>query len=384
MTSRGFAGLFALLGFVVVAAGCWRANVYPITGGSESNAAVEPPRDAAAEPARDDVPDEPSKEDASTEPVANDVPAEPPPNDAPAEPARNDAPAEPPRNDAPADPGRNDSPSDPSAESVICPSPVLKQADTSISLQVGSLSRSYVLHVPQAYTGKKPVPLILDFHGVGVTGWGELSSSPYPDVTDAEGAIMAFPDGMKGPAGTGWNVGPCCVDKSYDDVAFARAVVADVEKTACIDPNRVYAVGAVTGGGMAYYLACHAADIFAAAAPAAFDLLKENVDGCNPSRPITVISFRGTKATSRVPYEGGASSLVPGMPITFLGAVATFEKWAELDGCTGSPSQEDSHGCSTYSTCQEGVQVTLCTKQGGDADPGDATVAWPWLKRYAL
>jgi polyhydroxybutyrate depolymerase len=271
---------------------------------------------------------------------------------------------------------------DEGAEPVICPSPARQAGDTSVTLQLGSASRSYVLHIPSAYDGSKPVPLVLDFHGVGGSGASELSSSPYPAATDPEGVVMAFPDGLKGPAGTAWNIGPCCV-AGVDDVAFARALVADVEKTVCIDPTRVYAVGVLTGGGMAYYLACQAADVFAAVAPAAFDLLAENVDGCIPSRPITVISFRGT-AVSRVPYAGGASSLVPGMPITFLGAQATFERWAEIDGCSGSPSQPDSHGCSSYSVCQAGVEVILCTKQGGGEDPGDPGVAWPVLEGHPL
>jgi len=159
--------------------------------------------------------------------------------------------------------------------------------------------------------------------------------------------------------------------------------VADVQDRACIDASRVYAVGVLTGGGMAYYLACNAADVFAAVAPAAFDLLQENVGDCLPSRPITEISFRGT-GPSRVPYAGGASSLVAGMPITFLGAQATFEHWGQIDGCTGSPSPEDANGCSAYSGCQAGVEVILCTKPGGTEDPGDPSVAWPVLKRHTL
>lgn len=272
--------------------------------------------------------------------------------------------------------------SDTSQTTSSCPLPALPAGDTNVTLQVGSLSRSYVLHVPATYDGTKPVPLVLDFHAIGSTGWGELSSSPYPAVTDPEGVVLAFPDGIKGPAGTAWNMGPCCVE-DVDDVAFARAVVADVQKTACIDSRRVYAAGVLTGGGMAYYLACHAADEFAAAAPAAFDLLAENVDDCHPTRPITVISFRGD-GVSRVPYEGGASSLVPKMPITFLGAEATFARWAQLDGCSGTPSSEDNNGCSSYSGCLDDVEVILCTKPGGREEPGDAAVAWPVLKRHAL
>jgi polyhydroxybutyrate depolymerase len=134
---------------------------------------------------------------------------------------------------------------------------------------------------------------------------------------------------------------------------------------------------------MAHYLGCHAADIFAAVAPAAFDLLEENVVDCSPTRPVTVIAFRGN-ADQRVPYEGGPSALVPGMPLTFLGAEGTFAKWAELDGCVGSPSPADANGCSSYASCDTGAEVVLCTQEGGNALPGDPTVAWPVLARHTL
>ena len=134
---------------------------------------------------------------------------------------------------------------------------------------------------------------------------------------------------------------------------------------------------------MVHYLACHAADLFAAVSPSAFDLLEENVGDCHPARPITVVSFRGTAAT-RVPYEGGPSSLVPGMPLTFLGAQGTFEAWAEIDGCVGPASTPDANGCSAYSDCNGGAEVILCTKQDAPEEPGDPSIAWPVLERHQL
>jgi polyhydroxybutyrate depolymerase len=250
------------------------------------------------------------------------------------------------------------------------------------TVQVGGVSRGYVLHVPSAYDGSKPVPLVVDFHGLTGSGAQERGSSPYPAETDPEGAVVAFPTGLAGPSGTAWDVGPCCV-ANVDDVAFARALVVRVSTTACIDPKRVYAAGFSMGGGMAHYIACHAAGVFAAVAPSAFDLLQENVGDCQPPRPITVISFRGS-ADTLVPYGGGPSAVVPGMPVTFLGAQATFQKWAEIDQCTGAPSAQDGNGCSTYSNCQGGVEVVLCTKQGGGQEQGNAGVAWPVLKRHPL
>ncbi len=263
-----------------------------------------------------------------------------------------------------------------------CTELALDPGDSSQTVLVNGSMRSYVLHVPPAYDGLSPVPLVVDFHGVGGSGINELSSSPYPAALDPDGVVMAFPDGLRGPAGTAWNVGPCCV-ADVDDVAFARALVADVQASACIDSNRIYAVGVLTGGGMAHYVACQAADLFAAVAPAAFDLLAENLGDCVPPRPITVISFRGT-ASTRVPYDGGPSSLVPGMPLTFLGAQGTFEAWSEIDGCVGPASAPDSNGCSAYSGCSGGVEVILCTSQGGTEEPGDPSIAWPVLERHRL
>lgn len=268
-----------------------------------------------------------------------------------------------------------------SNDPVSCPASALAPGDETRTLMVGGQNRSYVLHVPQSYSGEDAVPLIVDFHPLGGSGPGERGGSPYPAQVDSEGVIMAFPSGEAGPSGNAWNVGPCCVE-GVDDVEFARALVADIQTDACIDPKRIYAVGFSMGGGMSHYLACHAADLFAAVAPAAFDLVEENVESCNPSRPISVVSFRGT-SDGVVPYEGGYSAVVPGMPITFLGAEDTRDAWAEINGCTGM-AESIGDGCSQYSSCDAGVSVTLCTDQGGGHAQGNAAIGWPLLKNYTL
>ena len=101
---------------------------------------------------------------------------------------------------------------------LTCSSPVLPAGDTTHTVQVGSVSRTYVLHVPAAYDGKQAVPLVVDFHGIGGSGSSELTGSPYPARLDPEGVIMAFPDGLKGPAGTGWNVGPFVCRVSLESI----------------------------------------------------------------------------------------------------------------------------------------------------------------------
>ena len=98
-------------------------------------------------------------------------------------------------------------------------------------------------------------------------------------------------------------------------------------------------------------------------------------------RAVGEISFRGT-ADPRGGLRWWPVVARAGMPITFLGAQPTFARWAQINRCTGSPSPADSQGCSAYSGCADGVDVILCTKQGGRDEPGDASIAWPVLKRH--
>ncbi|WP_434043326.1 MULTISPECIES: alpha/beta hydrolase family esterase [Sorangium] len=268
----------------------------------------------------------------------------------------------------------------PAGDTAICPATTLAVGDNERTVTVGDTSRSYVVRLPASYTGSGPMPLVLDFHTLGGTSAGEADASGYRELAEQEGFLVAWPQGIDGA----WNIGPCCTtSRDVDDVGFARALVQQVQAEACVDVKRVYAVGVANGGGMAYHLACNAADLVAGVAPSAFDLLVESEQPCQPVRPVTEISFRGT-ADVLVPYEGGAQQAPNGASITFLGAVGTFERWAELNECTGTPSAEDSDGCSTYSGCASGAEVTLCTAQGGGTAWGSPEIGWTTLKRHAL
>jgi polyhydroxybutyrate depolymerase len=208
----------------------------------------------------------------------------------------------------------------------------------------------------------------------------ERENSGFLELSEQEGFIVVWPLGME----DSWNIGPCCTSsKTIDDLSFARAIVRQLSNEACVDPKRVYAVGFSMGAGLAYYLACDQAEVFAAVATSGMDLLVESERTCKPSRPISSISFRGTDDTT-VPYAGGNVSLLglPDMTMEVLGAVGTFEKWATLDQCSGTPSEADAHGCSTYSVCEGGAEVTLCTLEGKGQVVGDAKLAWTFLEKH--
>jgi polyhydroxybutyrate depolymerase len=265
---------------------------------------------------------------------------------------------------------------------LVCPAGVLTAGDQDRTLVVDGTTRAYTMHLPANYSGGTPVPLVLDFHPMALGASWEQANSGYAQLSDQEGFIVVWPLGLENT----WNVGPCCaLSTPADDFGFARALVRQLSSEACIDPQRVYAVGFSLGASMAYYLACQQAEVFAAVAASSMDLFVDSEITCNPSRAVSEISFRGT-ADTVTPYAGGSSS-PPGhadMVHTLLGATGTFEKWAALNQCTGTPTAEDANGCSTYATCQDSTEVTLCTTQGGGQVTGDASIAWKLLKRHAM
>ena len=264
---------------------------------------------------------------------------------------------------------------------VDCAGKTAKVGDRqNMDVTVDGKKRTFIMHIPSAYKGDKPVPLVIDYHPIGGSGNGEYGSSPYKAKTDPEGVITLYPDGTSKPGGmgNGWNVGPCC--SNDDDVKFSYAMIDKLKEIACIDPQRIYATGFSMGGGMSNHVACMMSDVFAAVAPAAMDLNKTNSAACKMSRPISVINFRGTNDPV-CRYQGGDSGFNDGL--NFLGAEGTFKFWAQKNECQGSPSK-NSNGCDEYSNCKDGTKVVLCTKQGGGHDYGDASIGWPFLKQFTL
>jgi polyhydroxybutyrate depolymerase len=245
--------------------------------------------------------------------------------------------------------------------------------ETNQKLTIGGQERKFIVHIPKQASDGVPLPLVIDFHALGGTGSQEKGSSGFSALAESEGFIVVWPDGID----NAWNVGPCCTNsRDVDDVGFARAMVETVSATACVDPRRVHATGFSMGGGMSHYLACHAADVFASVAPSAFDLLEENVDDCKPARPISVFAMRGT-ADTVVPFDGGKGG---SGKVTFLGAQATLEFWANNGACSGEPTVDG--GITMYSSCAPGIAVGLDTIQGGSHAPGPASLAWDFLKEH--
>src|SRR5712691_11431037 len=162
------------------------------------------------------------------------------------------------------------------------------------SLEVDMRTRTFLVHVPSSYDGKKPFPVVLAFHGGGSNAEQMVRFCGLNETADKHGFIVVYPNG------TGrleklltWNGGNCCgyaMRNRIDDVAFTKALLDDLAKVVKVDTKRVYATGMSNGAIMAYRLASELSDRIAAIAPVGGPMGKEK---CAPKRPVPVIHFHG-------------------------------------------------------------------------------------------
>ena len=269
------------------------------------------------------------------------------------------------------------------AAPIECPSTPQVPGVKEETIAFGGHDRTYEVQVPIVYDNSAPVPLVFDMHGYTSNKDQQELVSGFSSLAEEEGFVVVRPQGLQ----SSWNAGDFCCgtaqSQDLDDVGLMKAIVAEVSASLCIDPKRVYATAISNGGALSHRIACEAADVFAAVAPVAYPLDFDPFSQCQPSRPIAVMHSHGTNDLI-VPYNGSGS-----MPAT----PESFAYWGQVNGCSGDPVETYSKGnshCDTYQSCSGGVEVTLCTVNGGhvlytnlDQVP-IAELSWQFLKKHTL
>lgn len=273
---------------------------------------------------------------------------------------------------------------------VICvlsflamPSPAneLNPGDHELVLTVGQRERTYLLHLPPAYDGRRALPLVIVLHGGGGNAEGAVRMTGFSKKADKEEFVVAYPNGtgrLKTRLLT-WNSGNCCgyaLDSDVDDVGFIRALIDELVKTRAIDSRRVYLTGMSNGGMMAYRLGCELSDKIAAIAPVAGAL---DVENCQPANPVSVIVFHGT-ADEHVLYNGGEPIQKVDRHFRVDKSVAyAVSYWVKENGCSETPqrSEKGNIRAEIYSGGKDGAEVVLYTVNGGGH-------AWPGGESYLL
>ena len=191
--------------------------------------------------------------------------------------------------------------------------------ELSMTLTVGGLVRSAVIHVPSAGRGRA-LPVVLAFHGAGGSGEEMAGYSGLSLLADREHFIVVYPSA----AGKRhfWTLNAQDPSKP-DDVSFIAALLRKLPTRLCFDRSRIYATGVSNGGGFTARLGCTLSSRIAAIAPVAGGY--RSLDPCHPDRAVAVLEIHGD-ADPVVPYDG--------KPPDYAGSVQRFlADWAALDSC---------------------------------------------------
>lgn len=243
--------------------------------------------------------------------------------------------------------------------------------------------RKYLLYVPASVDRSKPAALVLMLHGGG--GHMEQAAQAYgwEQTADRYGFVVVFPNGSsrlpRGHLAT-WNAGACCGyarDEQIDDVAFIKAVLADVRQKVAIDPTRVFATGMSNGAMMSYRLACEMAEEFRAIAAVAGT---DNTQQCQPSRALSVLHIHA-KDDTHVLYNGGAGedAFRDESKVTdFTSVASSIERWQQHLQLQAAPTQVTQlPGASQtlYRSADGHIELELITTDsGGHSWPGSQPV----------
>lgn len=216
--------------------------------------------------------------------------------------------------------------------------------------------RLYRLGVPRRSDNRKPQPLVLNFHGSGSSAAAQTIYSQFSRKAEARNYVVVAPDAIAGQ----WQLFPTDGSKGAD-LAFVKAVLAEVSGQLCIDQRRVFTTGISLGSAMATDLACTLLDQVAAVGNVAEEVV---FPGCH--RVLPVIAFHGT-ADPLVPYKEG--DIAAGRPNSGLpGTEHNMAGWAQLNHCDPQPKVTDIGTEVVHSVwpgCRQGSAVELYTVNGG-------------------
>ena len=137
--------------------------------------------------------------------------------------------------------------------------------------------------LPPPYDGTRPYPLVLAFHGSGVTGEMMRAYTGLDGPADSLGFIVADPNGARD-----WDLeGP-------KDMTFTLNLIDRLAARLLLDRDRVYATGFSRGGSLTMRLACVETQQFAAVGIVASTMSADLAASCRPRSRIPTALEVGT------------------------------------------------------------------------------------------
>lgn len=385
--------LAILMLFALIAASCGsdsgNAEAVDDGAGEEVEEVVEEAEDTDSET---DSAEQDDTDDADTEASAEQEPAE-------------EAPEE--------DESAEEEPAEEGARGLIGPPEVLDPdcsavPSASVGLQTGTVTTAgfeyaFQMIVPSGYDGTAPIPVVLDFHGLGSNGAQQALFSGVAALAEAEGFLSVQPTGIPSPTDeerNSWEL-PQFDLPERDDVQMVVDMLDFISGQVCIDPGRVYSMGMSNGALFTSELVCDLSERIAGAVSVAG---VTHDDSCEPSRAVPYLAFHGIDDDT-VPFNGGGESSLGPDPFFEQVMPEEFSQFADDFGCASSEESVVTAEITltSYIGCEDGVELGFYAIAGaGHTWPGSlvsssipslgvtntdidaTTVAWEFFEQQSL
>lgn len=199
-------------------------------------------------------------------------------------------------------------------------------------IEVAGERRGYRLHLPHPLP-EGPVPLLLALHQFSDTARGTERMTGFNAVADAEGFVVAYPQGKM----RSWDT------DSNRDIQFLLTLIDHLSARHTIDAHKIFITGASAGGAMAQYFAS-ATEVVAGIAPVMGSITVAQAAAWRPPRNVAALLMHST-ADPVIPFEGGETFAGPGRPgPVFLSAPDNAAWWAKQSGCLDTSALESFDG----------------------------------------
>jgi poly(3-hydroxybutyrate) depolymerase len=225
-------------------------------------------------------------------------------------------------------------------------SATVNQATPVNTIMVGGQNRQFLTRWPTDYDNKKAYPLHIGLHGAN----GNISENGRDNFglwSLSEGSTIFVTLAAMGGL---WS--------ATSDLAYADAVLKQVESELCIDTSKVVLEGFSQGAAMSWYLTGSRPGVFRA-------VIGHSGGGVQGIPALSSVAYFGSLGTG----EGGGQN-------------TQTDQFAKANGCTIETlprAETGKHVCTPYKGCKDGFPVTWCSYDGGhgfqDTDSG-ANGSW--------
>ena len=157
------------------------------------------------------------------------------------------------------------------------------------SMTFAGRERTFIGHLPLSYDHERRVPLLIAYHGSGMTAELMRQATGLDWVANDHGFAVIYPD-----ASDGFFPIPCpgCDNDGrdgFEEVDFAREIIRWTSETYAVHPDSVYATGFSMGGFFINYLGCAPNAPVRGIAPVAAGARDDFAGFCSSPRPTVLI-----------------------------------------------------------------------------------------------